>query len=69
MREKVKISLLQEVQYIEVKGITYKISVEKITDDFCICGCNRQRINKSKYHSDSCKAKVYRWNKKKREEN
>lgn len=57
---KIKIDL-KDTQTIEHKGKVYKITIEQISKDLCICGCGKPRATtKSKYAADACRKRVSR---------
>lgn len=63
MIKKTPIDITIPIQTINVNGKLYKITVEKITKEKCICGCGKPReTEKSMYHSKACKTRVYRRN-------
>lgn len=57
---KIQIDLDISVQTIEYNGKTYKITVNAIEDDYCICGCGKKSVNRSKYYNDACRKRVSR---------
>ena len=58
-----KIDISISVQTIQVGKEMYKITVEKVHNGKCICGCDKPRETiKSMYASKACKTRVYRRN-------
>lgn len=62
MKEKeIKVKLIEEPQVISVNGKSYKVIIEEIEDNLCICGCGKPRSTKiSKYATSACRTRVYR---------
>lgn len=52
---------IKEKQILNLDGKTYKVLIEEISKDKCICGCGEPRTtSKSKYASATCRTRYYR---------
>lgn len=52
-------------QTVDVDGKLYKVTIEQISKDLCICGCEKPTATvKSQYASDACRKRISRRNKK-----
>jgi hypothetical protein len=52
------------IQTIISKDIKYKVTVLRITDDDCCCGCGEKAKGRSKYSSTKCRQVISRRKKK-----
>ena len=55
-----KITIELKDQILEYEGKAYKIIVEPLEEEMCICGCGKPRRKNSKYATETCRKRAWR---------